>query len=191
MQCMHRVYLATHAGITAGVLAWVGVAVGSGVANGSAKPVGISSGQRPATVTTYVAEASVSVRSPFPDDFTGNPLLPGRNQRSVSYLLSHDGYDASLSGRRSGTLEVTWTALRAAGSITLSTGQGSYGARGDQRFGLRLTRRGRAALTRTTSLTFRVAGRYGRTPRDRPWLCLYVVAENSAHKLVFSNACGP
>jgi hypothetical protein len=139
----------------------------------------------------YLTEASLSVRSPFPDDFTGNPLLPARDQRSVTYLLSHDGYSAPLSVRRPGTLEVTWTAYEAAKLVTSATGHGSYHAPGGQRFQLRLTLRGREVLANTTNATFRIAGWYGRTVGDRSLLCLYEATESSAHKLVFSNACGP
>jgi hypothetical protein len=191
IQFLHRISLATRAGIAIGVLAWFGVAVSSSVANGSAKPVGISGGQGSAIASMPLGEASLSQRSPFPEDFAGNPLVPGRTQRSVTYLLSRDGYSALLSVRRSGTLEVTWTALRATGPITLATGEGTYHEPGKQRFQLRLTRSGRAALARTKKLTFRVAGWYGRKVRDRSWMCLYEVNVTSAHKLVFSNACGP
>jgi hypothetical protein len=139
----------------------------------------------------YLARASLNVKSPFPHDFTGNPLVPGRNQRSVTYVVSHDGYRAPLSVSRAGTLEVVWTAYEAKKPITLATGQGSYHAAGARSFHVQLTRVGRALLTRTTKLTFWVAGWYGHTVTNHSWLCLYEVTENSAHNLVFSNACGP
>jgi hypothetical protein len=186
---LHRVYLVARAGIAVGALAWVGA--GLGLANGSATSIRASSGQGSATAILYLAAASLSLGSPSPRDFSGNPLVPGGNQRSVSYLLSHDGYSASLSVRRSGTLEVIWTALGATGPITLATGKVTYRTEGDQRFQLRLTRNGRAALTRGTKLTFRISGWYGRTTKDRDWLCLCEATERSTHKLVFSNACGP
>jgi hypothetical protein len=189
IQFLHRVSVATRAGVAVGLLAWFGVAVGSSVANGSAKPVGKPGGQRSATATVHLAKATPG--SPFPDDFSGNPLVPGRDQRSVTYLLSHDGYSAPLSVRRSGTLEVIWTAIEATGPITLATGEGTYHEPGAQRFKLRLTRNGRAVLTRQAKLTFRVAGWYGRKVRERSWMCLYEVNETAAHKLVFANACGP
>lgn len=191
MMYRHRVHLVARAGIGAAVIAGVAVAINPGVATGLAEPAGSSGDQRLTTVEIHLAKASLSARSPFPDDFTGNPLIPGPNQRSVTYLLSHDGYTASLSVRHLGTLEVIWTALGATRPLTLATGKGTYYAAGDGRFHLRLTGNGRAVLTRGAKLTIRVAGWYGRATRDRAWLCLYEATESSSHKLVFSNACGP
>ena len=148
-------------------------------------------GQSPTRLRTHLAETSRGARSPFPNDFTGNPLLPGHNQRSVAYLLSNGGYSAPLWIRRTGTLRVTWIAVGASTPITLATGQGRYRAPGEHQFRLRLTRDGRTALRRTTDVSFWVAASYARTARDPAWLCVYQVTVDSAHKLVFSNACGP
>jgi hypothetical protein len=137
------------------------------------------------------APASLALQSPFPTDFTGNPLVPALSDRSVSYLLSNDGYTAPLSVRRAGTLKVTWIALGTRTPQTLATGHDNYAAAGTHEFQMRLTRDGRTALAGTPKLNFWVAGSYARAGKDGSWLCLYQVTENPAHKLVFSNACGP
>lgn len=167
------------AGVTS-LLVCVGVSVGPSVANGSVAHAGNLSAR---------VESSSRTPSQFSVDFTGN--VPDRNQRAVGYLLSHGGYSVPLSVRRAGTLEVVWTALGAKGPITLATGKGVYTGPGGDRFQLRLTRNGRAALERMSKLTLRIAGWYGRSVLHRSRLCLYEVDENSAHSLVFTDSCGP
>lgn len=128
----------------------------------------------------------------FPGQIENDPIHLTGAQAMVPYLLAHNGYSAPVVVDQVGRLEITWTTTQQRKHVKVASGQASYHTRGNHRFRLALTSKGRKLLRTSKRLKLTLDAWYvTRNPENLQWgSCVAKGSINPQRRLVVTH-CAP